>query len=178
MGRTFIVTLWSRKPVFSRSVTVAARKETHTPAAGGRTPAGGDRMQVEWSATTPETRRVGATMYTDFSELEERFATLRSLGEGYLEVWLPTEGSSQVTLGFRGGRAVVEQLRSLDEDPKSFLLVGDGRVPWDGTVDVPVLDEDAGFTGHFVMSVERAWDAVREFVRTGSAAGLGEWFEL
>jgi hypothetical protein len=135
-------------------------------------------MNVEWSATSPETRRVGAVMYTEFQELEARFIELRSIGEGYLEVALPTENSPQVTLGFRGDHAVVEQLRVLDEDPKSFLLVGDGSLPPDGKVDVPIMDADSGFTGDFVMSVDRAWDAVRDFVRTGSPAGLGEWYEL
>jgi hypothetical protein len=135
-------------------------------------------MNVIWSATSPETRRVGAVMRTEFQELEARFIELRSIGEGYLEVELPTENSPQVSLGFRGDHAVVDQLADLDEDPKSFLLVGDGSVPPDGTVDVPGMDEDSGFSGDFVMSVDRAWDAVRDFVRTGSPAGLGEWYEL
>jgi hypothetical protein len=63
-----------------------------------------------------------------------------------------------VTLAFRGPCAVVEQLRSVDEDPKSFLLVGDGGLPPDATVRVPTMDEDAIFTGLFVMSVDRTWD--------------------
>jgi hypothetical protein len=135
-------------------------------------------MNVIWSATSPETRRVGAVMRTEFKELEARFIELRSIGEGYLEVELPTENSPQVSLGFRGDHAVVDQLADLDEDPKSFLLVGDGSVPPDGTVDVPGTDTDTGFTGHFVMNVDRAWDAVRDFVRTGSPADLGEWYAL
>jgi hypothetical protein len=135
-------------------------------------------MNVIWSATSSETRRVGAVMRTEFQELESRFIELRSIGEGYLEVELPTEGSPQVSLGFRGDHAVVDQLADLDEDPKSFLLVGDGSVPPDGTVDVPGMDADSVFSGDFVMSVDRAWDAVRDFVRTGSTTGLGEWYEL
>jgi hypothetical protein len=135
-------------------------------------------MNVIWSATSPETHRVGAVMRTEFQDLEARFIELRSIGEGYIEVELPTENSPQVIVSFRGDRAVVHQLSDLDEDPKSFLLVGDGSVPPDGKVDVPVMDDDAGFTGHLVMSVDRAWDAVRDFVRTGSPADLGEWYEL
>jgi hypothetical protein len=136
-------------------------------------------MTVEWSATSPETGMLAsAVMRSDFKELEDRFIALRSLGEGFIELALLTEDSAEMALSFRGDHAVVEQLRGLDEDPKSFLLVGDGSVPWDGRVKVPHLEGDAVFTGHFVMGVDRAWAVLRGFVRTGSAAGLGEWYEL
>jgi hypothetical protein len=136
-------------------------------------------MTVDWSATSPEKGRVSsAVMRSDLMELESHFIALCALGEGFVEVSLSAEDSPQIALSFRGVHAVVEQLRALDEDPKSFLLVGDGSVPWDGTVKVPHLEGDAVFTGHFVTSVDRAWDAIREFVRTGSPAGSGEWYEL
>ncbi|WP_041841078.1 hypothetical protein [Actinoplanes friuliensis] len=134
---------------------------------------------VEWSATDTETGRFSPTvMRSDLDEVENHFISMRARGEGFLEVSLPTADSPQVALSFRGPHAVVEQLRAVDEDPKSFLLVGDGSVPWDGKVEVPGTEGDSVFTGHFVMSVDHAWDAVRQFVRTGSPAGLGEWYEL
>ena len=146
---------------------------------GCRGAAEAQKMTVEWSATSSETGWFSsAVMRSDFKELKDRFIALRFLGEGLLEVALPTEDSPQVVLGFRGDHAIVQQLRSLDEDPKSFLLVGDGSVPWYGTVKVPGMEGDWMFTGHFVMSVDRAWVTVRDFVCTGSAAGLGEWYEL
>jgi len=40
------------------------------------------------------------------------------------------------------------------------------------------MDEDAVFSGDFVMTVDRAWEAVREFVSSGSVDGLGEWYQL
>ncbi|SNT50532.1 hypothetical protein SAMN05421812_107325 [Asanoa hainanensis] len=136
-------------------------------------------MTVEWSATSPETGRVSsAVVRSGPSELEGHFTMLRALGEGFIEVALSIEDSPQIALGFRGAHAVVEQLRALDEDPKSLLLVGDGSIPWDDTVEVPHLQGDAIFTGRFVMTVDRAWDAMREFVRTGSPASSGEWHEL
>jgi hypothetical protein len=140
------------------------------PPVAGRNPEA--KMNVVWSATSPETRRVAAVMRTEFQELEARFIELRSIGEGYIEVELSTEGSPQVILGFRGDHAVVEQLSDLDEEPKSFLLVGDDSLPPDGKVEVPIMDDDVVFTGDFVMSVDRAWDAVRDFVRTGSCPFL------
>jgi hypothetical protein len=135
-------------------------------------------MSVIWSATSPETGRVGAVSDTELEQLEARFRQLRSVGQGYLEVELPVENSPQVSVGFRGDQAVVERLTDLDEAPKSLLLVGDGSLPPDTTVQVPIMDEDAVFTGGFVMSVDRAWEAVRGFVRTGSTDALGDWFEL
>ncbi|HEY3002147.1 MAG TPA: hypothetical protein VGJ44_07325 [Kribbellaceae bacterium] len=135
-------------------------------------------MNVVWSATSPETGRFSsAVMRSDLKELEDRFTALRSIGEGYVEVELPTDDSPQVSVSFRGDRAVVQQL-SDPETPTSSLLVGDGSVPAEAVVDVPVMDDPAVFTGDFVMSVDRAWDAVRDFVRTGSPADLGEWYQL
>ena len=135
-------------------------------------------MNVVWSATSPETGRFSAAvMRSDLTELEGRFAALRSRGEGYLEVELPTGDSPQVSVSFRGDGAVVQQISDL-EAPVSSLLVGDGSVPPEARIEVPVMDELADFTGDFVMNVDRAWAAVRDFVRTGSAAGLGEWYEL
>jgi hypothetical protein len=135
-------------------------------------------MNVMWSATTPETGRFfPADVLTDFKDLEDRYRALRSLGQGYLEIRLSTDDSPLVAVSFRGDHAVVQQLTD-SEEPKSFLLVGDGSLAPDGTVDVPFMDDDAGFTGDFVMSPDRAWDAVREFVRIGSVGGMGEWYEL
>jgi hypothetical protein len=34
------------------------------------------------------------------------------------------------------------------------------------------------FTGHFVMSSDRAWDVVQAFVRSGSVDDLGDWYQL
>jgi hypothetical protein len=59
-------------------------------------------------------------------------------------------------------------------EPRSFLLVGDGSLAPDGKIEVPVMENDAVFTGDFVMTVHRAWDAVRDFVRTGSVGGIGQ----
>ena len=43
---------------------------------------------------------------------------------------------------------------------------------------MPVMEDFTEFTGDFVMSVDRAWDAVRDFVSAGSPADLGVWYEL
>ena len=48
-------------------------------------------MTVVWSATVPETHRVGGTMRTELEQLEAHFVGLRASGEGYLEVKPPTE---------------------------------------------------------------------------------------
>jgi len=104
------------------------------------------------------------------------FSRLRSRGQGHLEVGPPGGGTYPcLTLAFRAGHAVVHLFT--DEETVS-LLAGDGTVPWGETVEVPVLDELAIFTGYFVMGVDHAWDVVESFVRTGSFTELGEWVEL
>jgi len=103
------------------------------------------------------------------------FGELRSRVQGHLEVGLADGTYPCLTLSFRAEHAVVHLFT--DEETVS-LLVGDGTVPWEATVEVPVMDELAIFTGYFVMGVDRAWDAVESFVRTGSFTELGEWVEL
>ena len=71
-------------------------------------------MNVEWSATSPQTRGVGAVMRTEFQDLEARFIELRSVGESYLEVALLTADSPQMSLGFRGDHAVVPKHHTLN----------------------------------------------------------------
>jgi hypothetical protein len=34
------------------------------------------------------------------------------------------------------------------------------------------------FTGHFVMSSDRAWDVVHAFIRSGSVDDLGDWYQM
>jgi hypothetical protein len=61
---------------------------------------------------------------------------------------------------------------------QSFLLAGDGTVPNDAYVQVPVMDELARCTGDVVLDVHRAWDLVRAFLRAGQAGEFGEWHPL
>lgn len=78
-------------------------------------------------------------------------------------------------MGFRAGRAVVHRA----EGPESLsLLRGDGSVPPDAVVEIPIMDELAIFTGDFVVTLEHAWRLMREFARTGEAGDFGNWYEL
>ncbi|MFE5812939.1 hypothetical protein [Streptomyces sp. NPDC056479] len=81
----------------------------------------------------------------------------------------------QLTLGFQGDQAVIH----LFDDPEtSSLLVGDGTVGADGVVEVPVMDDLAAFSGDFVLTVDRAWALVGNFIQTGVPGDLGDWCEL
>jgi hypothetical protein len=40
------------------------------------------------------------------------------------------------------------------------------------------MDDLADFTGDFVLSVDRAWALVHNFIQTGAPSELGEWREL
>jgi hypothetical protein len=93
------------------------------------------------------------------AELENHFRQLRRRRiHGYIEVDVPHVESPQLTIGFR--------------------LAGDGTVPDDAYVQVPVMDELARFTGDVVLDVHRAWDLVRAFIHTGQAGEFGEWHAL
>jgi hypothetical protein len=58
------------------------------------------------------------------------------------------------------------------------LLRGDGSVEAEQVVEVPLYDEDAAFTGDFVVSVDRAQEVLEAFISTGIAEKHGTWFPL
>ncbi|MET9379796.1 hypothetical protein ABZY09_01600 [Streptomyces sp. NPDC002928] len=133
-------------------------------------------MSVVWSMTSLESGRFRpGERCSELPDLAGDFSELRSSGQGYLEVRLPDSEYPQLTLSFRGDRAIIHLFT--DEETVS-LLGGDGTVPPEVTVDVPIMDELSSFTGDFVLSVDRAWDVVENFVRTGTFEELGEWFDL
>jgi hypothetical protein len=128
-------------------------------------------VTVIWSATQPGSRRFSPVpVRTDPVELESHF-------RGYIEVEIADTESPLLAIGFRGEYAVIRQ-NVVSPVRQSFLLAGDGSVPREAYVEVPIMDELSRFTGDVVLEVHRAWDAVRTFVRTGQAADLGEWHAL
>ncbi|MET8373600.1 hypothetical protein [Micromonospora profundi] len=109
---------------------------------------------------------------SDFAGLIERFEELRAQRRGYLEV----RGSAVfpvLTLGFAGSAAVVHLM--MDEDAMSLLAADK---PADADAEVVVLDDPVDFNADFVLNLERAWQIVEEFVRTGDPRRAGEWREL
>jgi hypothetical protein len=133
-------------------------------------------MSVVWSMTSLESGRFSAgDKCLELSNLADDFNALRSRGQGYLEVRLPGDSFPQMTLGFRGDYAIIH----LFSDGESVsLLIGDGTVPSEAMVEVPIMDDLAVFSGEFVLSVDRAWEAVQKFARAGIFEDLGEWCEL
>lgn len=112
---------------------------------------------------------------TDLEELENEFNKLRARELGYLEARLADGEFPRLTLGFRGEHAIIHLFS--DADCVS-LLAGDGTVSPEATISVPVMDDLAEFTGDFALSVEDAWQAVRNFLQSGAHQELGEWYEL
>jgi hypothetical protein len=77
-------------------------------------------------------------------------------------------------LGFRGPHAVIH----LADGPESILLRrGDNSVSPDEEVEVPIMDDPATFTGMFVMTSDRAWELIQDFVRSGSVRNHGDWWQ-
>lgn len=100
---------------------------------------------------------------------------LRTRGQGYIEVRLPTGEFPLLTMGFRGNHAVLHLFQDVET---GSLLVGDGSVAANAVIDVPIMDEQAEFTGHFVLSADHAWGVIRHFIETGEPRDPGEWCEL
>ncbi|MGW6904987.1 hypothetical protein [Streptomyces sp. NPDC054940] len=133
-------------------------------------------MSVTWAATALESGRYSlGERESDAGELADHFNELRSRGQGYLEVRLPVSEFPRLALGFQGDQAVIHRF---DDAERSSLLVGDGTAVADAVVDVPVMDDLAAFSGDFVLTVDRAWALVRNFIQTGVPGELGEWCEL
>ncbi|MGW6008510.1 hypothetical protein [Streptomyces sp. NPDC055210] len=132
-------------------------------------------MSVVWAATSPESGLFHpAERNSEVTELSDRFTDLRSRGQGYVEVRPPHSEFPVLLLAFRGGHAVIH----LMNDPERMsLLVGDGTVPSDAEVEVPVMHELAAFTGDFVLDIDRAWGLVTDFIQTWAAGSMGEWRE-
>ncbi|MEU6224716.1 hypothetical protein [Streptomyces sp. NPDC047042] len=108
-------------------------------------------------------------------DLSDRFNDLRSCGRGYVEVRSPNKEFPVLVLAFRGDHAVVHLMSDTE---RMSLLVGDGTLPSDAEVEVPIMDDLAVFTGDFVLDTDRAWGLVHDFTQTWAAVPLGEWREL
>ena len=131
-------------------------------------------VEVRWAATSLESGRFDALVArSDIEALDERFAALKEQGEGYLEV-RGHDDYPALTMGFRGSVAVVQ---AFTDQASMSILEGDGSVHGE-SVEVPVMDEDAVFSGHLGIETDRAWSVVQGFLRGRDLIELGEWFVL
>ncbi|MFJ8051406.1 hypothetical protein [Streptomyces luteogriseus] len=112
---------------------------------------------------------------SDLSDLAREFNELRSHGRGYLEVRMPDSEFPQLTLSFSGDKAVIHLFTG---EASVSLLAGDGAYPAEVTVDVPVMDDLATFTGNFVLGIDHAWEIVQNFAQAQRIEESGEWCEL
>ncbi|GAB3946775.1 hypothetical protein [Micromonospora vulcania] len=129
-------------------------------------------MDILWSASSPTSGTFVSTERSGFADLVERFSELRAQGQGYLEVRGDAK-FSVCALGFLGSAAVIHLMSGTGV---ISLLVADE--PGDSSAEVLVMDDLVEFTADFVLDVDRAWQVVEEFVRTGDPARAGDWFEL
>ncbi|MET8644984.1 hypothetical protein [Streptomyces sp. NPDC004675] len=131
---------------------------------------------AEWAATSPRSAGFSAVgKCSDVQGLSNLHKELRTRGQGYIEVRLPTGKFPLLTMGFRGNHAVIHLFQDAET---GSLLVGDGSVAAHAVIDVPIMDEEAVFTGHFALSADHAWDLMQHFAETGEPHDLGEWCEL
>jgi hypothetical protein len=131
-------------------------------------------IDVVWTATSPVSGRFDPVeTRSDIEVLNDRFATLRARGEGYLEIRRSTD-FPLLTVGFCGSAAVVQAFTSAGT---MALLEGDGSVSRD-LLAVPVLDETADFVGAAGVRLDRAWSLVQGFLAGSALPELGVWIEL
>ncbi|MEU1763366.1 MULTISPECIES: hypothetical protein [Micromonospora] len=109
---------------------------------------------------------------SDIAGLFERFDELRTQGRGYVEV-RAGDVFPVLTLGFTESAAVVHLMT--DESTMSLLAADE---PASMNAQVLVLDDLVEFAADFVLDLERAWQVVEEFVRTGAPGRAGAWREL
>ncbi|MFJ5664842.1 hypothetical protein [Micromonospora sp. C32] len=129
-------------------------------------------VDIAWSATSPLSGRFVPMEQSGVAGLIERFEELRAQGRGYLEV----RGDAAfpvLTLGFTGSAAVIHLMT---DEEAAFLLAAEP--PAGADAEVLVLDDPVEFTADVVLDLERAWQVVDGFVRTGVAGRAGEWREL
>jgi hypothetical protein len=104
-----------------------------------------------------------------------QFDELISHPEGYIEVRNSNQEHPLLIMSFRAGQAVIHRAEGATS---MSLLHGDGSVPPDATIEVPIMDDLAVFAGDFVLTLDHAWRLMREFSRTGEVDDLGDWYGL
>lgn len=134
------------------------------------------KVQALVSATSVESGRFQAVERAiDRDDLLQLVDQLTGIGQGYLELRSAEHEFPVLTVGFRRGFAVIQCASTPDQ---TALLHGDGSIPPGETIDVPIVDELATFTGEFVLTVGRARKALEDFTESGNPACHGEWYGL
>jgi hypothetical protein len=134
------------------------------------------KVEVVVAATSTESGRFDPVeRFIDVDDLLRLFDQLTGIGQGYLEVRSTEREFPLVMVGFRGGFAVMHCASTPDQ---TALLYGDGSVAAEATIEVPIMDELAIFTGEFVLNTVGARKALKDFVGSGDPASLGEWCDL
>lgn len=100
---------------------------------------------------------------------------LSTCGHGYAEVNRPEEAFPMLALSTASGHAVLHYFPRPEE---CLVLAGDGSVPSDQAVELPVLDGSAMFSGDVVVTPDSAVSIVGAFARGASAEHRGAWLAL
>lgn len=134
-------------------------------------------MNFEWAARSETGEFSGNETLSTDTELADRLAQLRERGSGYLEVRVQDQDYPVLSVAFHGGHGVLQRWTTPEQ---LSLLGGDGSVPMDERVEVPITDDEylVGYTGEFVSSVEHTFRLVERFLRDGDTESFGDWYDL
>ena len=136
---------------------------------------GADPHPVSWVSWLGDHTSTDVEQYSDAREFLEVLHSLAVLGRGYAEVSRGHEPFPRVTVSVASGWGFVHLFPSANE---CHLLRGDGAVPEENVIEVPVMGERAIFSGEFALPIGRAIDLVEAFVRGAPPSELGTWAAL
>jgi len=130
-------------------------------------------MELLWTATAPGV--LGVERRTSKESYVRVLMELMDEGEGYTEAHFADADYPTLTMGFRGGHAVVHQFA----DEGTVLLLHAENRSYDAVlVSMPSIEEDVDFESGFVFPLDEAWNIFKRFLDYGSAKELGAWILL
>lgn len=130
---------------------------------------------VDWLGWAGDEQPRNVQQRSDTKTFLRFLAAVATHGEGYVEVARGDNPFPVLALSAASGHGVIHQFES-EED--CYLLGGDGSVPTDELVEVPIVEGSGTFTGDFVLSLDLAVSVVDAFAQGARIARLGDWVAL
>lgn len=133
-------------------------------------------MEIEWIATDPESGLLSPVeTRSSVDEYVSRINVLLGRGEGFSQVHLAGEDYPLLSFRFRNSYGVVDRFAP---DGTMHILRGNGVVPANDDMFFPGLEGDSQFSGEYILSADRAWREIAEFLSSGSVSDPNQWDEL
>jgi hypothetical protein len=136
---------------------------------------GEEPQAVDWLGWAGDEQPRKVQQRSDTNTFLRFLAALGTHGEGYAEVARGDHPFPMLALSAASGHGVIHHFES---EKDSYLLCGDGSVPVNELVEVPIVEGSGTFTGDFVLSLPLAVNVVEAFAQGAPVANLGDWVAL